>query len=179
MAALDILLTLEDLKVESLDPLQRVMLITDGTLTDILEAAFFEPIQLIKIQQETQASSPLHACLHLEKDEQILERKVLLRGSKTARNYVYAHSIIAFERLTPTLVEALLDKNIPLGRLWLQHKLETFKELQEIHCRAEKDLAPYFDGADATRLLSRTYCVSNNNRPVMRISEFFPIRFTV
>ena len=38
-----------DFDASSLDLLQRVLLVSDGTLTDTLEAAFLEPISLRKI----------------------------------------------------------------------------------------------------------------------------------
>ena len=52
MSAIDILARLNGFDVKSLDPLQRVLLVTDGTLTEILEANFFERIRLVKVSRE-------------------------------------------------------------------------------------------------------------------------------
>ena len=95
-SATDLLAKLKGLDISSLEPLQRVLLVTDGTLTEILEAAFLERIQLVKVLQQVVSS---HECLEWEDNEPVIERGVLLRGERSRRNYVYAKSLIAIDRL--------------------------------------------------------------------------------
>nr|MDP9127381.1 chorismate pyruvate-lyase family protein [Pseudomonadota bacterium] len=128
MSSLDILARLGAVGA-GLTPLQRVLLTTDGTLTDILEAFLLEPIGLIKLEQTMALAAQHDDELAPETGENFLERKILLRGSKSARNFVYAESTIAIGRLAAALGQALLHSDTPLGRLWLEHRLETFKEL--------------------------------------------------
>jgi chorismate-pyruvate lyase len=56
VSALDIL---EKTGVEpgALTQLQRILVVTDGTLSDILEAAALERIRLVKLSQETVPST--------------------------------------------------------------------------------------------------------------------------
>ncbi len=174
MAALQALKKLDGIDVQSLSPLHRILLITDGTLTEILEAHFLEHVQLIKLSQHVVTATASHAQFEPDEKEKFLERKVLLRGSNSGNTYVYAESMIAMERLNPRLYDQLLNSNTPLGRLWLEHKLETFKELTEIKCQPANDLSQHFGCAASSPLLSRTYRVVTNAKPVMIISEYFP-----
>ena len=177
MSAIDILARLNGFDVNSLEPLQRVLLVTDGTLTEILEANFFERIRLVKVSQEVIAAEASHALLDPNPGEALIERKILLQGEKSRKNYAYAESLIAVDRLGPSFREGLLNSNTPLGRLWLEHKLETFKELHEVHSQQADGLCHYFECADAAPLLVRTYRVFSAGRPVMVITEYFPAAY--
>ena len=178
MSAIDILAKLGSLEISSLDPLQRVLLVTDGTLTEILEATFLERIQLIKVAQQVIHATASDAQLDPDPKEVLIERKILLRGEESGRNYAYAESLIAVDRLTPSFREELLDSNTPLGRLWLEHKLETFKELPAVRCQSASQLSCYFECSSVSLLLVRTYRVFSGGRPVMIITEHFPMQYS-
>jgi chorismate-pyruvate lyase len=173
MSAIDILEKLEGVEAYSLEPLQRVLLITDGTLTEILEAMFLERIRLIKVFQQSISAAAAPARLAPDPKETLLERKIILQGIKSNRNYVYAESVIAIERFDPLFRDALLNSDIPLGRLWVEHKLETYKELLDVRCQRANDLCQYFKCEASTLLLVRTYCVFSAAKPVMIISKHF------
>jgi len=179
MSAIDVLASLSGLDVNSLEPLQRVLLVTDGTLTEILEANFFERIRLVKVSQRVISATASHALLDPNPGEVLIERKILLQGEGSRRNYAYAESLIAVDRLGSSFRDELLDSDTPLGRLWLEHKLETFKELQEVRCRRANGLSHYFECADGALLLDRTYRVFSASRPVMVITEYFPVKYSL
>ena len=174
MSAMDILARLDQFDVSSLDPFQRILLVTDGTLTEILEANFFERIQLVKVSQDIISATTSHVLLDPVPGEALGERKILLQGARTGRNYVYAESLIAVDRLGESFRKELLDSGIPLGRLWLEHQLETFKKLQAVRCQRAGALSHYFECAETELLLDRTYRVVSGGRPVMVIAEYFP-----
>jgi chorismate-pyruvate lyase len=178
MSAIDILASLNGFDVNSLEPLQRVLLVTDGTLTEILEANFFERIRLVKVSQRIISATASHALLEPNPDEVVIERKILLQGESTHRNYAYAESFIAVDRLGAAFRNALLDSDTPLGRLWLEHKLETFKELHRVRYQPANGLSSYFECAETAPLLVRTYRVFSAGRPVMIITEFFPAAYS-
>ena len=178
MSAIDILASLNGFDVNSLEPLQRVLLVTDGTLTEILEANFFERIRLVKVSQRITSATTSHALLEPNPDEVVIERKILLQGETSHRNYAHAESLIAVDRLGVLFRDALLNSDTPLGRLWLEHKLETFKELQEVRCLRANGLSCYFECAEAAPLLVRTYRVFSASKPVMVITEYFPAAYS-
>ena len=61
-----------------------------------------------------------------------------------------------------------------MGRLWVQHQLETRKEILKIVRREAAELSPHFGLPAGALLLSRTYRVISESRPVMQITESFP-----
>jgi chorismate-pyruvate lyase len=177
ISTLDILEKLEGIEANSLNPLQRILIITDGTLTEILEATFLEQICLIKIAQQTIAPTAAHVQLAPVSGDIFLERKILLQGVKSSKNYVYAESIIALNRLPPLFGKELMNSNTSLGRLWLEHKLETFKELLEVRQEKADDLSKHFNCKTSDILLVRTYRVISAAAPIMIISEYFPVEY--
>src|SRR5208283_2791831 len=178
MSAIDILTKLSGFDVNLLAPLHRVLLVTDGTLTEILEANFFERIRLVKVSQRVISATVSHVLLRSNQGEALIERKILLQGEESHRNYAYAESLIAVDRLAPSFRDELLNSTTPLGRLWLEHKLEPFKELPELGWHRADHLCRYFACADSTPLLVRTYRVFSFTRPVMVITEYFPTSYS-
>ena len=167
---------LDGIEWHTLDPLQRVLLVTDGTVTAILEAAFLEGIRVVKLSQDVVKAAPSHALLQASPGEAIVERRVLLRGAATGRNYVYAESLIAVSRMGPAFCRLLFDSDTPLGQLWLDQKLETYKEIVEMRGAADGPGAEYFEGG-GSEILMRKYRVYSGGIPVMIISEHFPRKF--
>jgi len=172
MSAIEILKKLD--KYETLEPLQRILLINDGTLTEVLEAAFLERIELIKVAQDIIPSGAARVDNPEFENETLLKRKILLQGANSKRNYAYAESLIAVDRLSPKFRDDLLQSNMPIGRLWLEHKLETFKEIQKIIYLNANDLGQHFLCSDNSLLLVRTYCVYSKGKPLISITEYFP-----
>jgi len=167
---------LDGIEWHALDPLQRVLLVTDGTVTAILEAAFLESIQVVKLSQEVVKATGSHALLQPSLEESIVERRVLLRGVVTGRNYVYAESLIAVNRMGPAFCRLLFDSDTPLGQLWLDQKLETYKEMVEMRSAAGGPGAEYLE-CGSLEILIRKYRIYSGGIPVMIISEHFPRKF--
>jgi chorismate-pyruvate lyase len=175
VSALDILAKLGGPGANCLTQLQRILVITDGTLTEILEAAALERIRLVKISQETVSSTTFDLHFTPAPGEVFLERNILLQGSKSNKNYVYAKSVIAVNRLPRSFDDELVHSDTPLGQLWLEHRLETFKELLETRFERAGELSKHFHCDASSTLLARTYRVSSGAMPVMVISESFPV----
>lgn len=165
-----------EIPLAALSPLQRVLLTTDGTVTDALEAAFLEQIEIVKVAQLLMTLAEREPRLECPAGETVLDRRVILRGCTTGTPYVHAESLIAVDRLSPTFRRALLESNLPIGRLWQELKLETFKELIEIR-RARSDESSHFL-SDHTVILARSYRVFTQGVPIMVIKEYLPWQFS-
>lgn len=161
----------------ALSTFQRIILTTDGTLTDILEAYIFEPIRVIKLSESSSPASEDLEVLELKKNTDIIDRRVLLQGKISRKNFIYAESIIVPERLDEKFREELLKSKTPIGRLWLEYKMETFKEIVDSKKRMAGELAPHFNLQPEDYLFSRTYRVFSGRQPVLMISEMFPERY--
>jgi len=168
------LATANGVDVQSLGLLQRVLLISDGTLTDIVEAAFQEPIRLVKLTLDTSPSRAAIDELDLKPGALVMRREVLLQGHTTRTNYVYAVSIIALHALPERLREELVSTDRPLGRLWVEHKLETRKEILKVWRVYSGEILTHFPESGRGGLLARSYRVFCQSRPIMVITEYFP-----
>src|SRR5581483_2223275 len=161
----------------SLDPLQRILLVTDGTLTDTLEAAFWEPIGLRKIAlQIVPARQPVED-LDLAPGELVLDRKIVLYGETTGKPYIYAESQLALGRLPPGFRDELMRSDTPMGRLWSEYRLETWKELLHVGRHAADQIAPHLHIRPETECLLRRYRLISGGRPLMVIQEQFPVSY--
>jgi len=157
-----------------LSSFQRILLTTDGTVTEILEAHLWEAIEIVKLHQqclETDASVPY---LDIGPHAPALIRKIILRGKPSHRNYIYAESIVALDRLDDRLRHGLMETQKPVGQLMLEARLETFREILSCCLEPAEEIGVHFGiGSDAT-LISRTYRVFANKQPFMLITEKFP-----
>ncbi len=177
MSAIDTLASLNRLDVRSLEPLQRVLLVTDGTLTEILEAAFLERIELVKLAQQTRLAKGTEPLIEATPGETLIDRRILLRGRESGQNYAYAESLIAIDRLGASFGQELLESNVPLGRLWLEHRMETFREILTVCRQSAGELSRHFGCTPASPVLARTQRVLVAKRPAMVITEYFPTQY--
>ncbi|MGD1090893.1 MAG: chorismate pyruvate-lyase family protein [Bryobacteraceae bacterium] len=168
---------LDGFDASSLDLLQRILLISDGTLTETLEAAFLEPIALIKLAIDTQPASARIDALEVEAGAMLMRRKILLCGETGGINFVYAESLLVLGRLPGPFREGLVESNLPIGRLWLEQKLETWKQILTVERRPAGDSAEYFELGEDAEILARRYRVFSGGQPVMMITEHFPANY--
>ena len=166
----------QPLDLRDLSEIQRIFLTTDGTLTDILEIYLLEPIQIFKILETPIAvtgSNPLE----IDEETDAMERHVLLQGQQSSKSWLYAESIIVSERIQRQFDRGLKQSNKPIGKLWTEYKVETFKET--LYCFQEPagHLADHFDIKPTDSLVCRTYRVFTQRQPVMLITEKFPLSF--
>ena len=165
---------LEPVLVDSLDPFQRVLLVMDGTVTQILEAFQGEPIEIVRLGQEDRLLTADHTWLEADAGETVIDRRVLLRGTDTGRGYVYATSTIVLSRLPAEVQQGLVEPGAGLGRLLARSGLETYRERLWYGVDVSGNDAEPRRCLDAGLLLSRTYRIFSQGRPLMLISEKFP-----
>jgi chorismate-pyruvate lyase len=169
----------ESLRQTTLDPrqmssFQRILLTTDGTVTEILEAQLWESIQIVKLYQEIVQTEIAIPYLGIQEGTDALVRKVLLRGKWSHKNYIYAESITLLERLNQQIREGLLNTQKPIGRLMLEARTETFREILSCTLEEMGDVARYYDLPSDAKLISRTYRVFAGGHAIMLITEKFP-----
>ena len=163
-----------NLDLRELSSFQRILMTTDGTVTEILEAQLWESIQIIKLYQDLVTLDTAVPYLDVEPQSQALIRKVILRGKSSHKNHIYAESIIIPERLDDKLKDGLLNFQKPIGLLMLEDRLETFREILSCKMELAEEVAQHFDIAPESNLVSRTYRIFANRLPIMLITEKFP-----
>lgn len=162
------------INLTELSAFQRVMLTTDGTVTNMLEAYFSEPIKLVKLSEKSVSLRQEIPLMNLNQGDNVIEREILLQGKISYRNYVYAKSILVLDRLHEGFRQQLLDTKMPIGKIWLDQKVETFKEIVDTGKESANGLSEYFNVEVGGRILFRTYCVRSDQKLTMMITEKFP-----
>jgi len=165
------------LKLSQFSCFQRVLLTTDGTVTEILEAYLMEKIKVTKLSEIVKPLSAGIMPLEVSAGSEVIRREILLQGSKTEKTWIYAESALLPERLEVDFRTKLLTTKIPIGKLWLEYKVETFKQIISSIRHPAKELAQHFDIEADDWLLSRTYVVFCKGVPVMMITEKFPEKY--
>lgn len=158
----------------ALSTFQRILLTTDGTVTDMLEAYLCEQIQLVKLSEDFVKTSYYIPPMEIEEGTEFIERKILLRGRISRKNYIYAESIIVLDRLEDSFRNELIKTKTPIGKLWFEKRVETFKEIIDSGKYPARELSQYFNIDPEENLFFRTYCVRSNQKYTMMITEKFP-----
>lgn len=153
---------------ETLSIAQKVLLTTDGTVTQLLEIYTGEKIRVQKLEHALVKGAP--PSLAVSATEPVLSRKILLRGA--TRPYLYAHSWLVLSRMPQGMQETILQTDTPIGQLWKAARLETFREIIDFRREHDSLVAALF-GVDSP-LLSRTYLISAGGAPMGLIVEKFP-----
>ncbi len=167
-------LTRSHIDPSKLSTFQRILLTTDGTLTEILEAYLLEKIQVVKLSEGLVSITRDLPQLELKRGSEVIERKILLQGKISRKNFIYAESVLIPDRLDDNFKDELLKSKTPLGRLWLEHKIETFKEIVDSSKELAANLSAYFPINNEDNMLSRSYRVFSKRQPIMMITEKFP-----
>lgn len=157
-----------------LSTIQRILLTTDGTVTEVIEIYAGESMQVIKLAQELVPSERPIAALDLQRGREVLNRRILLQGKFSGDNFLYAESIIVPDRLDEEVRDGLLRCNRPIGYLIMERRMETFREILEWGSEVAGPLAEYFHVDEADPIVFRTYRIFANQAPIMQITEKFP-----
>ncbi len=158
--------------LDSLNMFQRVLLLTDGTVTDLISAFTGEAIRVAKLEQYIRVA-PAPDMLQCGASSRLLRRKVLLRGRDRA--YVYADSTFVFARLSEKIQHQLLTTDYPIGLMWKDERLESYREIVELRIESCAEVAVHFDLPESTLCGLRTYLVHRSGLPLGAITEKWPL----
>jgi chorismate-pyruvate lyase len=153
----------------------RILLTTDGTVTDILEAYAGEPIRVEILGQGFETTPPEVSHLDTDGAERLLHRTVLLRGRTTGITFLHADTFIAPGRLPRGVVDGLLKTGKPIGHLLTERRIESFREIIKVGYQAAGECAAHFGVDPSTTLVYRTYHIIIKGRPALCITEKFPV----
>lgn len=151
---------------------QKILLATDGTVTDLISLYTGESIRVKKLEQaiQTGVAPPELRCL---KPTRLLTRKILLAGA--TQNYLYADSLFVFERFSDSIQQQLLETDRPIGLLWKEARLETYREVIRHSVAPCEAVAEHFGLAASADFVSRTYVIYQGGQPLGEITEKWPL----
>lgn len=159
--------------LRALTPLQRALLVIDGTVTKFLEAFTLQPIDVVVISQATRRLTERHEWLEADEGTSVIAREVTLRGRYDRLLHAYAVSLLVMDRLPKSVQSSLLTHPGGLGRILLDSKLESRREVLW-YGRQVATGSPVAE-IDHRESLSRTYRIVSGGSPLMIINEQFPI----
>ena len=167
---------LEAVIAAELTPLQRALLVIDGTVTTFLEAWVLEPVLVTRLWQRPHTLAAPDRWLELPAGATLTQRAVLLSGARSGGFFAFAESRINTGRLPAQMRTALEAGAAGLGQILLASGLETRRE--GLWCGREH--LPSLPGPVAALtdgdFLTRSYRVTVGGLPLMQITERFAWR---
>lgn len=158
--------------------LQRLLLVTNGRINDIIRIYSGEAIEVVKLAQKPiifySGNTSLDA-LNLKSEQEIIESCVVFQGVNTKTNYLHVSSCLVLERLDPSIRHEFIFNNQEIEQLFEEYKVETFREIIDCGIELAGDLAQYFEVEADTKLVYRTYLVLIDNSITMQVTERFPM----
>jgi len=166
---------LEDIDPYSLTAVERTLLVIDGTVTRFLEAYFAEPIEIVNIGETRETLKMWHKWLDMPKGEEVVSRRVLLRGTQSERTYASAASLVVPQRVKAAVKKEVGDISQGLGRLLLEGRTEQYRELLWYGKEQPTELPGELRSLATEYSITRTYRIIVNGKPTMMISEWFEL----
>ena len=152
---------------ELLTALQR----SKGTVTDFLEHLAGEPIDADILSQKT-GTAGNDNLLGLESDAELIYRTVLLTGRRSGRDFVYAESAIAVERLPASARRLLESSRDPIGRVLTKYHFEIRREPLAGPVTATGNSAAIVELLNGVAL-ARRYLITLGSDPAIVVGEWF------
>jgi chorismate-pyruvate lyase len=161
------------MSIAAIPPFLRALLVTDGTVTKILAAYFWEPVEVQTLQQEFIAAERPIAWIHVEAGDQVLIRRAHLRGADSGQVYASAFSVIRIELIPEAFRNRLIDREIGIGVLIRDSGLESYREVLDVGVELGRaEIGQPLDGEES---VFRTYRIIIDTKPVILITESFPM----
>ncbi|HEY1316688.1 MAG TPA: chorismate pyruvate-lyase family protein [Gaiella sp.] len=174
-------------RLPRLDPLDRMLLAGDGTVTTLLEACTAEPIRTATVRVAGPATvddlmrltgswwHPNASLLDLEPAEPVIVRRAVLRGARTSRPYVLAESLVVPGRLPGAMADALAQPGASIGRLLQSNGAETRRELLQVGRMRANEATEYLETRPDATIAWRTYRIQMGGRTIVLLAEMIPV----
>ena len=155
----------------TLTPTQRAALLTDGSLTILLEAFEGSEIKISGLKQKIiPADEKFVGELKITSGEELNEREVILSAGK--KPLVYAKSYAVISRLSDDAKNDILNTDLPIGKILKKHKVEVHREIKEIGLKSDARIAGILN-LNNNKILFRSYMIIQKSVPLMKIDEYF------
>jgi len=175
---MDITRGLEEIErtVGHLSPIQKFLLGTDGSVTQLLEAETGHPVAVrTLIQEVVPADAAVADRLGIRAGESVNHRVVELKNADTGDVLMYAVSDTPLSRLSPEFKEDLMKADIPIGKIISRHRIEARREILSAGVKpADEEDGKLFSICRSEPLLSRQYRIIHKGEPLIFITEQFP-----
>lgn len=152
----------------------RILLVTDGTVTELLEALVREPIALGYKAQEIKKIDNASEFKSFTNNDW-LHRNITLRGTHSGTDWIYAESIIDHQGLNSEARKMLVEENIPIGTILSQTYSDNHRKLIDCGIRKYAAAAVHLSLNPDYEFVFRNYQIMVGTNPIMNITEWFPV----
>ena len=158
-----------------LSALQKLILLTDGSVTTLLEVITGKPVTVSTlVQRIVKADHEIAELLEIEEEDSLNYRVVTLRNIDSEKPLIYAESYTPISRLQKEFKYDLMKADVPIGNIMQERKIESRREIEKIEMIFNDEFNEIFDVPYHVPMLSRTYNIISNNMVLIRITETFP-----
>ena len=163
-------------QVGRLSPIQKILLGTDGSVTQLLESVTGHSVAVRTREQEVvKADADAAENLGVAPGDEVNHRVVELLDAATGEVLVFAKYQTPIARLAPEFRDDLMRADIPIGKIIERHHIEARRELLTARVTPAKDeLYRIFSICKNEPLLSRQYRIIHGGEPLIFIEEQFP-----
>lgn len=161
--------------LRALSPLQRALLVIDGTVTKFLEAFTLEPVEIGRIAQREVTLDAPDEWLAAPVGMPVAVRQVRITGKYSRVLYVYALSLVALPRLPAEVRRRLMVDGEGIGRAILEVGLEHRREVLWYGREHVTGLPPELGMGPVGEFITRTYRIIASASPIALINEKFPV----
>ena len=163
-------------EVGRISPVQKFLLGTDGSVTQILESITGKKVVIRTLVQEIiPADSTAAAHLCIAEGDPVNFRIVEISTEESGEVLIYAISHTPVRRLSPDFKDDLMKADIPIGKIIKQHNIEARREILTARVlTATEEAGRVFSICKNEPLLSRQYQIIHGGKPLIFIEEQFP-----
>ncbi len=155
-----------------MSPALRMLLASDGTITTLLRALCLSPIQVeVLRQEEIKLAAAAAEFLSVEPESSALAREVWLTADD--QRLVCASSLILMEGLDRMLLQALRNRQKPLGRLLHESGLPVLRDRLQIASVADPSRIKALGLTGPGPVWMRRYRMSLKSKSIALIQEQF------
>ena len=175
---MDIAQAIHDMEAQvgRISPVQKFLLGTDGSVTQILESITGKKVIIRTLVQKVIPADRVAADnLSIAEGDPVNFRIVEIRTEESGEVLIYAVSHSPIDRLSPDFKDDLMKADIPIGRIIRQHHIEARREILNARVTpATDDMSRIFAICKNEPLLSRQYQIIHAGKPLIFIEEQFP-----
>ena len=175
---MDIALAIRELEeqVGRISPVQKFLLGTDGSVTQILESITGKKVVIRTLTQKViPADRAVADNLSIAEGDPVNFRIVEIRTEQSGEVLIYAISHTPVNHLSPAFKDDLMKADIPIGRIIKHHHIEARREILNAWVTpATDDMARVFAICKNEPVLARQYQIIHAAKPLIFIEEQFP-----
>jgi len=163
-------------QVGRISPVQKFLLGTDGSVTQLLESVTGKRVVIrTLVQKIIAADSTVAGNLSIAEGDPVNFRVVEITTEDNGSVLIHAVSHTPIARLSPEFRDDLMRADIPIGRIISQHHIEARREILSARVLpATEEAGRIFSICRNEPLLSRQYRIIHAGAPLIFIEEQFP-----